>query len=123
MHEFSVSSEIVQTVLDATQKSNGKKVLSIQIEIGELTLLNVEQIAYWIHELFKGSMAEGAKVKLKKIKARIRCGECQYGGKPNLNHREDYHHLIQFSCPKCGSIHIIIEKGRECVLKRIQVLR
>lgn len=123
MHEFSVSSEIVQAVLDATQKNNGKKVLSIQIEIGELTLLNVEQIVYWIHELFKGSIAEGAKVKLKKVKAQIRCGECEYWGRPASKEKNEYQHLIRYSCPKCGSFQITIEKGKECVLKRIQALR
>jgi len=123
MHEFSISSEIVKTVLDEAEKNNGKKVLSIQLEIGELTLLNVEQVTFWIHELFKGSIAEGAKVKFKKVKARIRCGECQYRGEPGLNQRDDYQHLIQYSCPKCGSIQIMIEKGRECVLRRIQAVR
>ncbi len=49
MHEFSISSEIVRTVLDTVKKSNGEKVLSIQLEIGELALLNVEQVTFWIH--------------------------------------------------------------------------
>ena len=57
-----------------------KKVLSIQLEIGELTLLNVEQVTFWIDELFKGSVAEGAKVKVKTIKARIKCESCGYKG-------------------------------------------
>jgi len=123
MHEFSVSYEIVKAVLDETQKKNGKKVLSIHLEIGEMTLLNMDQVIFWIHELFKGSIAEGTKVNLKKVKARIRCMECQYCGKPNLKHRGDYQHLTPFSCPKCGSMGVIIEKGRECLLRRIQVLR
>ena len=68
MHEFSISDEIVRNVLDAVRENNGQKVLSIQLEIGELTLLNVEQVTFWIHELFKGSVAEGAKVKVRTMK-------------------------------------------------------
>ena len=71
MHEFSISSEIVKTVLDTTKKSSGKKVLSVQLEIGELTLLNGDQVGFWVKELFKGSAAEDAEVKIKTIKAGI----------------------------------------------------
>jgi hydrogenase nickel incorporation protein HypA/HybF len=123
MHEFSISSEIVRTVLDSARENHGKKVLSIQLEIGELTLLNVEQVTFWIRELFKDSIAEGAKVKVKVIKARIRCEACGYKGGNTSDQKDLFQHLIPLSCPKCGSFQIKIEKGRECTLKRIQALK
>jgi hydrogenase nickel incorporation protein HypA/HybF len=123
MHEFSISSEIVRTVLDTAEKNHGKKVLSIQLEIGELTLLNLEQVTFWIQELFKGSVAEGAKIKVKTIKARIRCEACSYEGRNTSDQRSFFQPLIPSRCPKCGSIQIRVENGRECTLKRIQVLK
>ena len=65
MHEYSISAEIVKTVLDTAENNGAKKVLSVQLEIGELALLNVEQVKFWIDELFKGTVAEGAKVRVK----------------------------------------------------------
>jgi len=123
MHEFSVSSEIVKAVLDTAEKNSGKKVLSIQLEIGELALLNVEQVTFWIHQLFKGSVAEGAKVKVKMIKARIQCESCGYKGRINSDQQDHFQHLITYSCPKCGSFEIKIEKGRECNLRKIQAVK
>ncbi len=123
MHEFSISSEIVRTVLEEAEKNRGKKVLSIQLEIGELTLLNLEQVTFWIQELFKGSVAEGAKIKVKKIEARIRCEACGYEGRNTSDQKDFFQHLIPLSCPKCGAIQIKIERGQECVLKRIQAVR
>jgi len=123
MHEFSVSSEIVRTVLDTAEKNHGKRVLSIQLEIGELALLNLEQVTFWIQELFKGSVAEGAKIKVKIIKARISCGACGHEGKNSSGQKDLFQHLIPLSCPKCGSTQIKVEKGRECTLKKIQVLK
>jgi hydrogenase nickel incorporation protein HypA/HybF len=123
MHEFSISSEIVRTVLDEVKKNNGGKVLSIQLEIGELALLNVEQVTFWIHELFKGSVAEGAKVKVKAIQARIQCKSCGYKGGISLDQKDPFKHLIPYTCPKCGSFGIKVEKGRECTLRRIQTAR
>jgi hydrogenase nickel incorporation protein HypA/HybF len=123
MHEFSVSSEIVRTALDTAEKNHGKKVLSIQLEIGELTLLNVEQVTFWVQELFKGSMAEGAKIKVKTIKARIKCEACGYEGRNTSDQKDLLQYLIPLSCPKCGLFQIKVKKGRECTLKKIQALR
>ena len=123
MHEFSISSEIVKNVLDTAEKNNGKKVLSVQLEIGELTLLNGEQVVFWVHELFKGSVAEGAKVRLKTVKAQISCMACGYHGRPSSEEGDFIKHFTQYSCPECGSFQIRIEKGRECFLRRIQVVR
>ncbi len=123
MHEFSISNEIVQNVLNTTIKNNGKKVISIHLEIGELALLNVEQVTFWIHELFKGTVAEGAKIKVKTVKARIQCESCGYKGGMSLDRPDPFRHVILYSCPKCHSFQIKVEKGRECILRRIQVVR
>jgi hydrogenase nickel incorporation protein HypA/HybF len=123
MHEFSISNEIVRNVLDTAKKNGGQRVLSIQLEIGELALLNVEQVTFWIHELFKGTVAEGAKVKVKPIKARIQCESCGYKGGMSLDRQDPFRHFIPYSCPKCSSFQIKVEKGRECTLRNIQAVR
>jgi hydrogenase nickel incorporation protein HypA/HybF len=123
MHEFSISSEIVRSVLDHAEKENGKKVLSVQLEIGELALFNVEQVTFWIHQLFKGTLAEGAKVKVRTIKARIQCESCGYKGGISLDQKDPFRHFVPYSCPKCASFQIKVEKGRECTLRRIQALK
>lgn len=123
MHEYSVSAEIVKAVLDAAEEHDGKKVVSIQLEIGELALLNVEQVTFWIDELFKGTVAEGARIKVKKVKAEVECVNCGYQGRPSSDLQNTLHHLITSPCPKCGSLKISIKKGRECLLRRIQAVR
>jgi len=123
MHEFSISSDIVRTVLDTVEKNTGKKVLSIQLEIGELTHLNGEQVSFWIKELFKDSVAEDAEVKIKTIKARILCKACGYKGGIGSGQEDSFRHLVLQSCPRCNSFQFKIEKGRECILRRIQVER
>jgi hydrogenase nickel incorporation protein HypA/HybF len=123
MHEFSISSEVVKTVLDTVERSKGKKVLSIQLEMGELTLLNLEQVTYWIQELFKGTIAEEARIKVKTIKVQLQCNSCGYKGRNISKEKDIFHHSIPLICPKCGSLEINIEKGKECILRRIQVLK
>ncbi len=121
MHEFSISSEIVKAVLETAEKNRGKKVKSVQLEIGELTLLNVEQVVFWVKELFKGSIAENAKVKVRKIKAKISCEECGYHGRTQSDQEDTFNHTALSHCPRCHSFQIKVEKGGECILRRIQV--
>jgi hydrogenase nickel incorporation protein HypA/HybF len=123
MHEFSISSEIVRTVLDTVEKNKGKKVLSIQLEIGELTHLNGDQVGFWIKELFKGSVAEGAEVKIKTIKARIHCKACGYKGGIRSDQEDSFRNLALQTCPRCNSFQFKVEKGRECILRRIQAMK
>ena len=123
MHEFSIADEIVRNVLETAKKNKGKKVVSILLEIGELTHLNGEQVSFWIKELFKDSVAEGAEVKIKSIKASIQCKGCGYKGRMGSDQGDSFRHLIPASCPRCNSFQIKIEKGRECILRRIQVVK
>ena len=123
MHEFSISNEIVENVLDTAKKNSGKKVLSVQLEIGELALLNAEQVTFWVRELFRETVAEGARVKVKTVKARIHCESCGYKGGMNVDRQDPFRHVILYSCPKCNSSQIKVEKGRECHLRRIQVVK
>jgi hydrogenase nickel incorporation protein HypA/HybF len=123
MHEFSISSEIVKTILDTAERNGGKRVLSIQLEFGELMLLNVEQVTFWVGELLKGSVAEGAKVKVKTIKARIHCEVCRYQGGLAPEGSELLQGFTPQCCPECGSFHVRIKKGRECLLKKIQIMK
>ena len=123
MHEFSISSEIVKSVLDAAEKHHGKKVLSINLDIGELTLLSIEQVTFWIKEMFRGSIAEGAKIKVKMIKTRIRCEACEFIGRATSEPEDSFQHLGPISCQKCGSFRVRIEKGRECNLRKIEAVQ
>jgi hydrogenase nickel incorporation protein HypA/HybF len=123
MHEFSISSEIVNSVLATVEKNKGKKVLSVQLEIGELTHLNGEQVSFWVRELFKGSVAEGAEFKIKTIKTRIQCKSCGYKGGIRSDRKDSFRHLNIQTCPQCNSSQIKVVKGQECILRRIQVLK
>jgi len=44
MHELSISQSIAKTVLKKSSEQKAKNILSVEIEIGELTLLNPEQV-------------------------------------------------------------------------------
>ncbi|GAH93748.1 unnamed protein product, partial [marine sediment metagenome] len=43
-------------------EQEAKNILSVEIEIGELTFLNPEQVEFWLEEIFKKTPAKDAKI-------------------------------------------------------------
>lgn len=124
MHESAIAQSIVRTVLEEAGKQDAKKVESIEVEIGELTFLGIEQVEFWVKTSLEGTIAADAEIKLEKVNAEIECDECAYQG--NLNVEEDpaYHiTLPRFSCPSCNSPKIRIVRGKDAVIRRIRILK
>jgi len=122
MHDLSISQAIARTVLKEARDQKAKEILSIEIEIGEFTFLNPEQVRFWLKEIFKESIAKEAKVHIKKVYSQIRCQDCHWRGRMNVKDDPLYHtYFFIPKCPKCGSSSLKIEKGRECRVRKIRV--
>lgn len=124
MHEASIAQSIIQTVLAEAEKQNACRVESVEIEIGELTFLGVDQVEFWVKTGFEGTIAQNAHVIFKIIKAVLQCNACGYEG--NMRMKEDpLHHmnLPTFSCPRCHDTRIEITRGKEAVIRRITIAR
>ncbi|MCC7573282.1 MAG: hydrogenase maturation nickel metallochaperone HypA [Candidatus Methanofastidiosum sp.] len=56
MHELSLADGMLKTVLDAAQKEKAKKIKSIKLEMGEILLVNTEQLTFCFDIISKGTM-------------------------------------------------------------------
>ncbi len=122
MHDLSVSQAIARTVLQQANEKRARKILSLNLELGELTFLNPEQIHFWLKELFRDTPAQGAKIYIKKTLSRIKCKKCEYEGSVSLRDDPFYHvYSPGLRCPCCNSTSLEIKAGRECLIKRIRV--
>ena len=122
MHELSISQTIAKTVLEKASEQKARNILFVEIEIGELTLLNPEQVEFWLEEIFKKTPAKDAKIQIRKIHPQMKCQDCQWQGK--IKGRDDprYHtYFFNPPCPSCGSTSLDIKKGKECLIKRITI--
>ena len=124
MHEASIAQSIVQTVIDEAEKQSATRVESVEVEIGELTFLGIDQLEFWVKTGFEDTIAEKADVLFKKIKARIRCNDCGYEGELRVEEDPAYHmSLPSFTCPKCKGTSIEITQGREAFIRTIKILK
>lgn len=123
MHELSISQEIADFVLGESAKQGAQSVSRVEIEIGRLSFLNPEQVEFWLKLCFENTPASEAELQVSVIEAEISCRKCGYSGNLTMENDPAYHFTLpSFSCPRCGSSEITIEKGRECVVKRIEIL-
>lgn len=122
MHEFSVTSQIVQSVLVEAEKRKAKKVTEVHLIIGELTFLGLEQVRFAYEALTKGTIMEGSKLVIKTQKGAVKCNNCGYEG--GFKYEDDplYHLPVPtLKCPRCGSS-VNIVAGKECIVKSIKMM-
>jgi hydrogenase nickel incorporation protein HypA/HybF len=122
VHEFSVTSQIVQSVLAEAEKRGAKKVTEVDLIVGKLTFLGLEQLRFAFEALTKDTILEGANLVIEEQEGVVKCGNCGYEG--GFKYEDDplYHvPLPTLKCPKCGSV-VEIAAGKECTIKSIKMM-
>ena len=121
MHEFSVANQAVDKIIKEALSKKAKSIKSVEMLVGELTLLGQEQLIFWMKEILhaKSEIADDIHIEIKPVSPVIYCSTCGYEGSLHANHQN--HIYPQFFCPSCHHYNIEIKKGKECLLKRIQL--
>lgn len=91
MHETSLARRILEEVL---ARANGARVLCVRGLIAEDEALSREALAFHFDAHARGTLAEGAELRLVLEHVEARCGGCGYRFRPE-------HHVRL--CPRCGS--------------------
>jgi hydrogenase nickel incorporation protein HypA/HybF len=121
MHEFSRTSQIVEAVLSEAGKQHAVKVIEVELEIGELTFLSIEQVRFAYKILTDKTIAKNSRLRIIQLPGRGRCDSCGYDGPLSHLNDEQFHIIVPtFNCPRCGKP-LSISAGRECVIKRIRI--
>jgi len=111
--------------MKVAKENNVKKILEINIEVGQLTFLNPDQLKFALKILSEDTIAQDAKIRIEIIQPEIRCNSCKYAGKISYNGPESHtiYPIIFLKCPKCGSTDVEIIRGKECNIKNIKAIR
>ncbi|WP_040211290.1 hydrogenase maturation nickel metallochaperone HypA [Clostridium polynesiense] len=112
MHELSVTENIIKICTEEAVKHKVTAVKCINLQIGELSGLIPKCIQYYFDIASKGTPIEGALLNVEKIPVEINCVCCGYEGR-----------LIKdkYNCPQCGSYDVKIIRGREFLIKSMEV--
>jgi hydrogenase nickel incorporation protein HypA/HybF len=116
MHELAVTESLLQVVLRRARESGAEKVLSISVRIGGLSDLVNEWVQRYFDHLSRGTIAEGAVIRIERIPATFRCQGCGHVSPADPRTRE------AVRCPLCSSIELDLVSGRECLVQQIEVI-
>jgi hydrogenase nickel incorporation protein HypA/HybF len=112
MHELSIAMDIIQIVEDSARNAHADKVAVIDLEIGELSGIEIEALKMAMQVSVKGTVAADAELKIRMIQGAAHCADC---GKDSPV--DDLFSL----CPSCGSFRMDIIRGKEMSIKSIVV--
>jgi hydrogenase nickel incorporation protein HypA/HybF len=115
MHELAVTKSILKLALDHTARNGGKEIIKIQLAIGEMRNLEEDWIQRYFDYISKGTIAEKAVIKVKKIPVIFLCKDC--GQRFTGNLKEDKKLL----CPHCDSFEYDLVSGRELIVEQLEV--
>ncbi len=115
--------KILRVILLEAKRHSAKNVVEIDLEVGELTFLNPDQLRFAFEALSEGTVAERAKLNIEKVGVRIKCPRCGYEGPISYEGPEDHlGYLPRFlECSVCGSREPDVISGRECMIRSLKV--
>ncbi len=109
MHELSLSSAIVDTVV---QHAAGRRVTAVALRIGGLRQVVPDSLAFYFEFVAKGTVCEGARLEHSFVPARLRCSACdlEWDMGPPV-----------FRCPACDDARVAVVGGNEFEVESIDV--
>jgi hydrogenase nickel incorporation protein HypA/HybF len=109
MHELSLTQNILDTAL---KNAAGKRIIHVNLLIGEFSDEREEAIQFYWDDLAKGTLAESADLLFRSVDAVMQCLECE-----TVFHPEEEAAL----CPTCQSHRVKLLSGDDVKLDSIDV--
>ncbi len=112
MHELSIALGIVKIAENETKKANANKVELIELEIGTLAGIEFESLDFVWNVAVKNTVLEHAVKKMNIIHGEAKCSDCDTVFTLDT---------IYDACPNCKSYLKGILKGKELLVKSLEV--
>lgn len=109
MHELSLTQSVVEI---CEQNAGGRRVLSVTLEVGELSGIMPDAVEFCFEACTRGTILEGARLIIDRVAPKGHCREC--GGDFPVSAFYD-------SCPNCGGFSVDLIRGEEMRVKELEV--
>jgi hydrogenase nickel incorporation protein HypA/HybF len=122
VHEFAIATSLVETLFDIAKKHSSTKVIEVQVKVGKLRLLSLDQLRFSYELLSKGTLLEGSRLNIEETPAVARCPNCNYAEELNETGDFSFHFgLPRMNCPKCAA-NLLLEGGDECLITKVRMI-
>lgn len=83
MHEIAVAGRVLEIALEAAREHGGGRVAGARLMLGELTCVDADTLAFAFGVASRGTAADGCRLDIARIAARLRCRACRIAGELN----------------------------------------
>jgi hydrogenase nickel incorporation protein HypA/HybF len=112
VHELSVMTYMLERVETRAREIGAKRVLAINLVIGERASIIDDSILFFFDALTPGTVAEGAQLNVRRTRMKFRCAACDADYSPSG---------IDFRCPRCETIGQVTDDGSEMLIESMEV--
>jgi len=116
MHELPITESILKIVLKHAAMNDVQKVTAVHLRVGKLSDLEDEWIQRYFDYLSKGTLAEGAQLKIERTPIVVKCNACA------TSYEVETARMGDLVCPDCGDPGKTLISGREYYIKDLEVL-
>jgi hydrogenase nickel incorporation protein HypA/HybF len=110
MHELSVASAVLDTAL---RHAEDRRILAVSLQVGHLRQVIPDSLAFYWDIVSRDTPAEGARLDLVVVPARLRCNGC--------SDEWDMEGTPEFRCPRCTVSQVEVIAGNELEVDSIEV--
>jgi hydrogenase nickel insertion protein HypA len=122
MHEVTLAREIAEAIIREAENANAKRVLSVELELGDLAFLDPDNIEIWVREALAEGPGKDAVLKISMARSSLTCNACGFSGVPDIPEDHDHHLPLPTPyCPRCRSDDVQLDGQTGCILKRIEL--
>lgn len=104
MHEFSLVSQLLETVMASAEENGITNVTRVKLIVGECHGALPEAMNFAFKALSGDTVCSNAVLDMEIQKGIVRCKSCD---------NEFPYEVLQSMCPRCGSVYLKITSGRE----------
>ncbi len=120
MHELSIASSIVESVLKFAEANGAKKIVEVRLAVGELTCVEAEQLRFCYTAITKETPMEDSTLEIETIPAQVHCPHCAYEGRPKYwDDALSAAPIATLQCPTCGKA-AEATAGHDCAIRTVK---
>lgn len=112
MHEVSMMQNVLDIAIAQAKQNNAKKIDLLTMNIGKLSGVVPEALAFAFDVLIQGTIAQDARLEIKTIPVVCHCQKCARDFQPEA---------YIYQCPNCEQISSNVISGRELELASLVI--
>src|ERR1700694_2211181 len=113
MHELSIVSSVVETVMESLEAYPGARVVEVRLKVGALASVGEDSLQFCFGIAAEGTPLEGSRLVVTTVPVTVLCAACGV--------EDEIEGLQSFRCRHCGEPASDVRHGREMEIEAIEI--